>query len=330
MTTLSSIEDSPRKILTIATNAFRETLRQPVFCVMLGIAGGMIALSPTFAMFTLLENVRLVKDIGLSTILLAGLLLAVLSASSTVAEEIRGKTALMVVSRPVSRAQFVVGKYLGIAAAQLVVTYLLTLTLVMTVRFGVPEAAYSKLDYSILWGGVVALLATLLVAAGANYFFDRPFPSAVIAAALPFFTVCFVGFAFVDRDLKIVPFFSSMDLETVRACVTLGLCVLVMTAMAVACATRLTLVTSLVVCSLFFIIGMLSDWMFGGFGDKSLFQAAPYALIPNLQVFWMSDALSADQPIPWGYVGTAAGYAVLHTTALLFLGLFFFETREIA
>ena len=74
------------KVWTIGWNAFRETVRQPVFCVVLGIAGGLIALSPTFSMFTLLESERLVKDMGLSTMLVAGLLLAVLSASNVVSE----------------------------------------------------------------------------------------------------------------------------------------------------------------------------------------------------------------------------------------------------
>ena len=128
------------KALTIAGNAFRETLRQPVFCVVLGVAILATALSPTFAMFTLMEGEKLVQDMGLSTMLLAGLLLAVLSASHVVTEEIRGRTALMVVARPVSRASFVLGKFLGVALAQVVAAYLLTLVLVMTIRIGVPRS----------------------------------------------------------------------------------------------------------------------------------------------------------------------------------------------
>src|SRR5215472_15674246 len=54
------------------------------------------------------------KDTGLTTISFAGLLLALLTASSTVAEEIDGKTAITLLSKPINRRQFIVGKFLGI------------------------------------------------------------------------------------------------------------------------------------------------------------------------------------------------------------------------
>ena len=318
------------KVATIAGNAFRETVRQPVFCVVLAVAGGMIAASPWFSMFTLLENIKLVKDMGLSTILLAGLLLAVLSASNVVSEEIRGRTALMVMARPVGRGAFVLGKFLGIALAQLVAAYLLTLVLVLTVRVGVPEAAYSKLDTPVIWGEAIATVLTVLAAAAANYFFDKPFPSAVVFAALGAFTLVFVGFGFFDGELKPVAFLSAMDLDLLRACITLFPLAAVLTAAAVACATRLSLVASVVACTLFFAVGTLADYLFARLVAVSrLLGEVFYVLLPNFQVFWVGDALSADKPVPWPYVGLSLGYGALYAAALLFLGMWLFETREI-
>ena len=317
------------KALTIAGNAFRETLRQPVFCVVLGVAAAAIALTPTFSMFTLMDSVKLVQDMGLSTILLAGLLLAVLSASHVVSEEIRGRTALMVMARPVGRGQFVLGKFLGIAAAQLVAAYVLMLVLVMTVRIGVPEAAYTKLDNALIWGEVGALLVTLLVAVAANYFFDKPFPSAVSWAAVVVFSLVFVAYGFFDKELKPVPYLSAYSADTMRACMVLFPTVLILTAAAVACATRLSLVLSIVGCSVFYIVGILSDYMFGRFAAKSLVAAVPYAVLPNFQVFWMGDALSVETTIPWSYVTRSLGYGAVYTAALVLLAMFLFETREI-
>jgi ABC-type transport system involved in multi-copper enzyme maturation permease subunit len=317
------------KVLTISGNAFRETIRQPAFCVVLGVAGALIALSPAFSMFTLLESVKLVQDMGLSTILLAGLLLAVLSASNVVTEEIRGRTALMVVARPVGRGEFVLGKFLGVALALVVAAYLLTLVLVLTVRIGVPEAAYSKLDTPLIWAEVAATVGTLVVAAGMNYFFDRPFPSAVVFSALVLFSLVFFGFGFFDRELKPVPYLSAMHGDTIRACVVLFPPIVVLAAAAVACATRLSLVTSVVGCSLFLVVGMLSDYLFGRLASRSVAAAVPYRVLPNFQVFWMGDALAAEQAVPWSYIGTALGYAGLYTAALVFLAMFLFEAREI-
>ncbi|HPD14866.1 MAG TPA: hypothetical protein PLE19_07950 [Planctomycetota bacterium] len=318
------------KVWAIASNAFRETVRQPVFCVLLGIALATIALSPSFAMFTIFDDVKLVKDMGLSTILLAGLLLAVLSASNVVTEEVRGRTALMVVARPVGRGAFVLGKFLGILGAQAAAAYLLSLVLVLTVRIGVPEAVYTKLDTPLIWGEMAAVLLTLGAATAANYFFDRPFPSAVIFAALGIFSLLFFGSAFFDRELNLVPYLEAMDIETLKACVTLFPMLAVLTAAAVACATRLTLVVSMFVCVVFFAVGTLSEYLFEQLAAASrLVAALPAVVLPSFQVFWMGDALTAGSPIPWDYIGTAMAYGALYCTALVFLGMSLFEAREI-
>ncbi|HUT35707.1 MAG TPA: hypothetical protein VNE39_19620 [Planctomycetota bacterium] len=318
------------KLAAITGNAFRETVRQPVFCILVGIALAMIALSPTFAMFTLFEDVKLVKEMGLSTILLTGLLLAVLSASNVVSEEVRGRTALMVVARPVGRGAFVLGKFLGIALAQLAAAGLMSLVLVLTVRIGVPEAAYTKLDTPVIWAELAAAFLTLAAAVAANYFFDKPFPSAVLFAAIAFFSLVFLGFAFLDKDLKLVAFLEAMDTETLKACVALFPMAAVLTAVAVACATRLTLVVSMVACVLFFALGTLSEYLFEQLAATSrLLWALPHTLLPNFQVFWMGDALAAGSAIPWAYLWTVLGYGALCSAALVFLGMFLFEGREI-
>ncbi len=317
------------KVVAIAGNAFRETVRQPVFCLVLGVAAAMIALSPTFSMFTLMESVKLVQDIGLSTILLAGLLLAVLSASTVVTEELRGRTAQMVVSRPVGRGEFVLGKFLGLLLAQAVACYLLALVLTLTARVGVKEATYSQLDTAVAWGMVAALVLTMLVAAGVNYFFDKPFSSAVVFAGLFFFTLLFVVFGFLDRQGKPAPFLSAMDMNTLWACAVLFPLVGILTAAAVACATRLSLVTSVVACTLFFAIGMVSDFFFGQHAARMLWAKVAYRVVPNFQVFWMGDALVAEKSIPGLYAAAAFGYGALYATALVFLAMLLFERREI-
>ena len=65
------------------------------------------------------------KDTGLTTISFACLLLALLTASSTVADEIEGKAAIMLLSKPITRRQFIVGKFLGIELGVLTLYVLL-------------------------------------------------------------------------------------------------------------------------------------------------------------------------------------------------------------
>ncbi len=102
------------KSLTIALATAKEAIRQPAFFVLAAIAGFWLIASIFIAYFTFGEDIKMYKDTGLTTISFACLLLALLTASSTVAEEIEGKTAITLLSKPINRRQFIFGKFLGI------------------------------------------------------------------------------------------------------------------------------------------------------------------------------------------------------------------------
>ncbi len=102
------------KALTIAFATAKEAIRQPAFFVLAFIAGSSLVCSVFVSYFTFGEDIKMYKDTGLTTISFAGLLLALLTASSTVAEEIDGKTAITLLSKPINRRQFIIGKFLGI------------------------------------------------------------------------------------------------------------------------------------------------------------------------------------------------------------------------
>src|SRR5438270_4815901 len=102
------------KSLTIALATAKEAIRQPAFFVLAFIAGSSLICSIFVAYFTFGEDIKMYKDIGLTTISFASLLLALLTASSSVAEEIEGKTAITLLSKPINRRQFILGKFLGI------------------------------------------------------------------------------------------------------------------------------------------------------------------------------------------------------------------------
>ena len=102
------------KSLTIALATAKEAIRQPAFFVLAFIAGASLIVSIFVSYFTFGEDIKMYKDTGLTTISFSCLLLALLTASSTVAEEIEGKTAITLLSKPINRRQFIIGKFLGI------------------------------------------------------------------------------------------------------------------------------------------------------------------------------------------------------------------------
>ena len=98
----------------IATATAKEAIRQPAFFVLAALAAASLIVSIFVPYFTFNEDIKMYKDTGLTTISFAGLLLALLTASSAVAEEIEGKTAVTLLSKPINRRQFILGKFLGI------------------------------------------------------------------------------------------------------------------------------------------------------------------------------------------------------------------------
>jgi hypothetical protein len=129
--------------------------------------------------------------------------------------------------------------------------------------------------------------------------------------------------------MKSVPYMSAMDLQTTLACAVLFPTVAILTAAAVACATRLSLVTTVVACSLFGAVGMVSDFFFGAQAARGAAAEIAYRVLPNFQVFWMGDALAAEKAIPGAYAGAVFGYGALYAAALVGLGMVLFESREI-
>jgi ABC-type transport system involved in multi-copper enzyme maturation permease subunit len=111
----------------IARTTTKEAIRQPVFLLLLLIAMLMLVILTFVPYFTFGEDVKMLKDCGLATILFAGLLLAVWTSSTSIADEIEGKTAMTLLSKPINRRQFVVGKYFGILQAVLLLLVPLSL-----------------------------------------------------------------------------------------------------------------------------------------------------------------------------------------------------------
>src|SRR6202049_4667647 len=112
-----------RQFLTIAINAFMELVRQPIFLLLMtgSVLFELFLAVPYYFAFG--DEMKLVKTSTLAVMLLSGLFGAVLSASASLAREIRTGTALAVLSKPVGRAQFLLAKYVGLIMALSLLTY---------------------------------------------------------------------------------------------------------------------------------------------------------------------------------------------------------------
>src|SRR5262245_42800507 len=112
-----------RQFITIAVNAFMELVRQPVFLLLTTCSAAFEIFLATPYYFAFGDEPKLVKNSVLAVMLLTGLFGAVLTASASLAREIRAGTVLAVLSKPVGRSQFLLAKYTGLVLALGLMTY---------------------------------------------------------------------------------------------------------------------------------------------------------------------------------------------------------------
>ena len=98
----------------VAHATVKNELAQPLFLVLMLLGVLAVVLYSFLSFNTFGEDIKLLKDCGITTIMLLAAFQGIWSASSSVSEEIEGKTALTVLSKPIQRRSFVIGKFLGI------------------------------------------------------------------------------------------------------------------------------------------------------------------------------------------------------------------------
>lgn len=102
------------KIVVIALNTFRETVREKVLYNLLFFALLMIGSSILLSTLTIGEQSKIIMDIGLASINIFGILIAIFVGIGLVSKEIEKKTIYTIISKPIYRYQFLLGKYLGL------------------------------------------------------------------------------------------------------------------------------------------------------------------------------------------------------------------------
>src|SRR6266853_2649750 len=187
-----------RQFITIATNAFMELVRQPVFLLLMTSSVLFEIFLATPYYFAFGDEPKLVKNSTLATMLLVGLLGAVLSASNSLAREIRAGTALAVLSKPVGRAQFLLAKYLGLAGALTVLAYVNLIAVLLASRMAYD--AYGSTDWVGLGIFCAALVMAYALGGFSNFFLRRPFVSDAVLCVAAMSTVAFVVINFIGKQ----------------------------------------------------------------------------------------------------------------------------------
>jgi len=125
------------KVAAIAQTTAKEGVSQPLFYVLLAIGVFALIVFPFVSYNTFGEDVKMLKAEGLTLIKVLAIVLALWTASVSVAEEIEGRTALTLLSKPVGRRQLILGKFLGILVPVAILFVVLGVVFLATVSFKV-------------------------------------------------------------------------------------------------------------------------------------------------------------------------------------------------
>jgi ABC-2 family transporter protein len=316
---------APRALLVVwpkggavAIAALRECLRQPMFWLIVGLAALLIMVSTVIPYFTLGDDYKLMKQVGFDAVMLFSGLFGLLTASTSVNEEIEGRTAITVISKPVNRRQFLIGKYLGILMAcwamTLLLGWVLTWALHIKPRFDPLDDVIDPMPFE--------------VSQWLKPKFDAAVPT-VEGSAFARGMGAWMGET-LAHHLGLFRVFGQ---------------VMILLAFCTALATRVQFVVNLVICLGIFLIGNLSPIMVH-VTDKPENEGNPAlqlvrfiaqlfnAVFPSLDSFDMGPAIIRDTPLSTvsfiGFVATVLVYALLWTGIAILGGLLLFEERDLA
>ncbi|MCP4510081.1 MAG: ABC transporter permease subunit, partial [Fuerstiella sp.] len=283
----------------IARATTKEAVRQPLFFLLLLISAVVLVVNTFMPFFTLEDDVKMLKECGLATLLISGVLLGVWTAGTSITNEIDGKTAMTLLSKPINRRQFILGKYIGIIQGILWLFLPLTLifSFVIFYKVGYDQREMSK--------EITSWFQAQQIIGGFEIPLPHPERLAVVTQILPgvvlsFFQVC------------------------------------VLTAISVAVATRLPMVVNLVVCFAVFVVGNLTPMMVAQ--GKTVIQNEVVTFIarliatvlPSLESFNIYAAVATGRSVPPSYLGTSLLYGAAYAAAMILVAFVLFEDRDLA
>jgi ABC-type transport system involved in multi-copper enzyme maturation permease subunit len=313
------------KILAIATNTFKEAVRNRILYMLLVFALIIMASSGVVGELTVTARERIIKDLGVSSINFFGLLIAIFVGIGLVYNELDKKTIYTIVTKPIDRSQFLIGKYFGLLLTiyvnVLIMTFFflavinyqsLTNSDVMTKALWTQEASGvwnspGVFDYGFYYVKAIAL--SCLRSLGTFTFLYHPEPD-------------------ITQNVLTVIIYGSLELA-------------IITAFAILYSSFSTPVLSALLTILTFVIGRLNadiiifaDRMVRQKGLETISLKCKYGfawlaahITPNLWLFNKSSSLDETAGILkmdyW-----AIGYCILYTGAILFLAVNIFKRRN--
>ncbi|MBV9074387.1 MAG: ABC transporter permease subunit [Acidobacteria bacterium] len=173
-----------RRVAAIAFNTFREAVRDRVLYNLIFFALLLVAMAPLLGQISIGVQRVLLVNLSLSAISVFGTIISIFLGISLVSKEIEKRTLYPVLSRPVGRGEFIVGKYFGLSGTLFVNT--VAMSLGFYIALFIMSGRLGRADANVLLGIYFILLQFLVIIGLALLFssFSTPIMSALFALAM--------------------------------------------------------------------------------------------------------------------------------------------------
>lgn len=282
------------KVLQIALNTFRESVRDRVLYLLVFFAVLLMLTSRALGWVSVGEDLQIVQHISLASVSFFGALVAVFVGTSLIYREIDKRTIYTVLSKPVERWQFVVGKYLGLmAVVGCVVLGMGVIASGAVALAAATQEGQGTVQWGMFWAAILLTFFEMMVVTALAIFFSSA-ASPILAAV---FTFCGYLIGQVTPSLLAMVEYSAPEehLQNVDP------------------------VTAMV---------MKLHWLLGPVGWFF------YTILPNLTYFQLRNRVVYGPPLDRGQygfdgeIGMAALYAVCYSLGVLVLAVLAFDRRR--
>jgi ABC-type transport system involved in multi-copper enzyme maturation permease subunit len=307
------------RMLAIALNTYREAVRARLLLGIFALGLATCAYSFVIATLSLHNETRVVADLNAASMSLYGVIVAIAFGSTSLYRELEYKTIFPILSRPVARWEYLLGKYFGtmLTVAVWVAVDAAASLMALAVEAGQPPA---RIATALAVDG--ALLVALLLAARRG----RVFVAAVFAPLAVVVSLYLASPAPDERRL-------------LMASAVLAVCeVAVVAAVATMFSSFSSPVLTATFTAMVFVIGRSADTL-ARLPTKALGPAIATTahvlarIFPNLHVYVPARTLllgHVSTIAVWPYVAMAAAQAVAYSSILLVLGILAFRRRDFA
>ena len=287
-----------RNIRTLAAATYGDITRRPLYYILLFTFALAIFGSKTLTLFSFFQEINMVREMGLATITFWGFIIIVVTSGLVVTQELEDRTAVTLLSKPIQRTDFLLGKFAGLVV--------------------------SLIPGMIVLAGVL-FLTLWMMALPKMPFHDRELVAAVEGGASPFAAVIRITWEqFVMRQSGVVLEGALLSFFQTA----------ILAAAAVSFSAFFPNVVSVAATTFVFIIGNVSSYMLASvenlkIGPLSALGRAGSYLIPNLGYFNLQMYFSEGKIISFRYLGLSFAYTALYVVAVFLISCSLFQKREV-